>query len=313
MAWIEIRFDATLEAVDWVYTLLAPTTLVTQAPTIAPTPPAPPWACTLCLYWPADGQSGDRLTTLQRTLSSLQRTQLIGEFTTTRLAEKPMLAAHASPKLLGDRFTLLPADADLPQACDRLPLRLSHSLAFGSGLHPATVAMVRLIERHLCPGMATLDLGSGSGILSVAMARLGAQVTAMDNDAIAVQATRATGQLNGLTQSITVRQGSLGTGNDLGHWMGGEVGQVDGAILEETSQPVATYDLIAANILARIHIALAQDYSRALRRPGWLLTSGFTSDYADDITAALEGAGFEVGDREQIEDWVAISYTISQT
>ena len=98
--------------------------------------------------------------------------------------------------------------------------------------------------------MQVLNLGCGSGILSVALAKLGAGVLALDNDPAAVQAAKANVELNAVQQQVTVMQGSLGTGARLGHWMGwmalGEVQPIQGQ---------AAFDLIVANILARVHIA----------------------------------------------------------
>jgi ribosomal protein L11 methyltransferase len=167
-----------------------------------------------------------------------------------------------------------------------------------------------MLERHILPGMNVLDLGCGSGILSVAMAKLGANVLALDNDSVAVQATQDAVSLNGVEGQVTVMEGSLGAGSDLGHWMGRET-----LSNVPTINQAATFDLIAANILARIHVALADDFARSLRRTtaqtGFLITAGFTSDYKDDVSTALVESGLELVDCETLNEWVAFAHRLT--
>jgi ribosomal protein L11 methyltransferase len=211
---------------------------------------------------------------------------------------------------IGQRFVVLSEDvAYQPETTDTVPIRIKTSLAFGSGLHPATRLSLRLLERHMVPGMRVLDLGSGSGILSVAMAKLGAQVLALDNDSVAVEATQDAVERNGVAPQVRVMEGSLGSGSALGHWMGGEISdQIS------TVKAIAEFDLIMANILGRVHVALADDYRQALRQThaqgGKLITAGFTTDHEPEVTAALNAAGFTVIDSERFNDWVALAYQL---
>ena len=161
------------------------------------------------------------------------------------------------------------------------------------------------------PSMHVLDLGSGSGILSVAGAKLGATVLALDNDPIAVQSTQDAVYRNSVEAQVKVMAGSLGRGSELGHWMGGNT-MVD--VPSITS--ARSFDLIVANIFARIHITLIPDYQQALRysdaNGGILIAAGFTSDYEDTITTALQDGGFEVIDCEVFNEWVAIAYKLKR-
>jgi ribosomal protein L11 methyltransferase len=154
--------------------------------------------------------------------------------------------------------------------------------------------------------MHTLDLGSGSGILSVAIAKLGAQVLAVDNDPIAVQSTLDAVHRNNISAQVTVQQGSLGQGTQLGHWMGEKT---IGAV-----QPIdahAPFDLIVANILGRVHVTLAPDFRQALNPGGLLITAGFNTDYEEAVREALVAENFEAIACERDQEWVAGMYRLN--
>ena len=77
-----------------------------------------------------------------------------------------------------------------------------------------------------------------------------------------------------------------------------------------TFNPKASFDLIAANIFARVHIALASDFQKALRPSGLLIAAGFTDDRTSDVSDALEKVGFEVIETQRMDEWVAIAYRL---
>ena len=308
MPWTELSFNAIPAAIDWVRTLLATTDYaeeiyVAQAEDSA-------WAFAVCLYFPSAARR--QLEMVVDRLNPLYRTEQISA---PEIASVEQKRSPLDPHRVGDRFVVLAPEAVYaPEPTDIL-LRLGGTQSFGSGFHPATVLSLKLIERHILPKTIALDLGSGSGILSVAMAKLGAQVLALDNDRLAVQATQVAAIENGVASQIVARQGSLGSGNQLGHWMGEsslvEPSIESGEAGEETGEEA--FEAIAANLLARIHIALAPDYRRALRHagcPGLLITAGFTADYEGEVTAALAEVGFEAIDCERLEEWVAFAHRL---
>lgn len=323
MPWMELSLDTTHEAVDWVRTLLATTDYVSDVqvssyadshPNSVASDAIAPWAFTLCWHLPYDRRVRSRVEEIDQLLSPLHRTGLTTELEATVIDEKlDSNSGLTSPtQRIGQRFVIVPADApDYSGTTEEISLYLQPSLAFGSGLHPATILSLRLIERWVQPGMSALDLGCGSGILSVAMAKLGAQVLALDNDKVAVVATQDAVQRNNVTAQVTTQEGSLGRGSDLGHWMGG-------AIADEVPKirPESAFDLIVANILARVHVQLAADYRSALRqttqKPGLLITAGFTTDHEAEVVEALAQAGFAVVDSERQGDWVALAFTQHQ-
>ncbi|MCL6434107.1 MAG: 50S ribosomal protein L11 methyltransferase [Leptolyngbyaceae cyanobacterium HOT.MB2.61] len=318
MTWLELSVDATHEAVDWVRTLLSSTDYtsgleVTAYPQANPPDQnqeheQPQWTCTLRFYLPYNAQANSRLETIERLLSPLQRTGMIAELKAIPVAEKRSVveASRSLAHRVGQRFVILAENADYSDgSLNEIPIRLQKTLSFGSGLHPVTMLSLRLLERHINPAMHTLDLGCGSGILSVAIAKLGATVLAIDNDLVAVQATQDAVIRNGVEQQVTIMQGSLGQGSTMGHWMG--LRTIDPVPTIELSIP---FDLIVANILGRMHLALVQDYRSALgqatKNTGLLITSGFTTDYENEIDQALIEQGFELIDCERVNEWVAL-------
>lgn len=318
MSLMELSLDTTHEAVDWVCTLLADNIDMNDVhiSEYAEQHPSdltePHWSFTIRLYLPYDVHSRVRREKIVNLLSPLHRTGIATAVETTVVEEKFTGAAKPKPLVhrIGKKFLIVAPDAaDETEATDEVILKLKTSLAFGSGLHPATILALNLLERYIVPQMHVLDLGSGSGILSVAMAKLGATVLALDNDSIAVQATQDAVHRNGVEQQVTVIQGSLGSGSDMGHWMGGEVSTNVSKIEAKES-----FDIIVANILARVHIALAEDYQRSLRQTNpqarLLITAGFTTDHEEDVVTALTAVGFEVIDSERLNEWVALAYRL---
>lgn len=321
MEWIELSFEATSEAIDWVYTLLAGANYPGEIYIRELTAPSPDrsaqsdrlpseFAFSVYLYLP--NASHTDVEAISSLFSSLYRTGMITGPEQAVVEEKATSSelsnSHITP--IGKRFVVLPFEAPYqPESEQEILIRLKPTLAFGSGFHPATHLSLQLLERYVIPTMNVLDLGSGSGILSVAAAKLGAQVVALDNDRIAVESTRSAVELNGVASQVTVLEGSLGQGSELGHWMGGEVAET-ASRLEAHDR----FDLIVANIFARVHIALATDFRQALRcadQGRWLIAAGFTADYEPEITAAFEQAGFAVVECERLGEWVAISFRLT--
>ncbi|UBF23552.1 50S ribosomal protein L11 methyltransferase [Kovacikia minuta CCNUW1] len=312
MTWMELSLHAKHEAVDWIYTLLVEPDDASDLHLTKYTAPDPPprlepdqnsedWAFTLYLYLPNDGRMWERLEKIKQLLSSLSRTGLTTDFEAAIVEEKPAFKADVASLMhrIGHRFVVLSPDTPVQSNANEITIKLGTTRSFGSGLHPATILSLQLLERYVVPGMQVLDLGSGSGILSVAIAKLGAQVLAVDNDSVAVQATQDAVRQNHVEPQVTVMQGSLGKGTELGHWMGGNLPEPVSSI-----DPTARFDLIVANILARVHTTLAPDFYRSLRQTdahsGLLIASGFTTEYAESVTSAMKEVGFEAIDQNHL-------------
>jgi ribosomal protein L11 methyltransferase len=135
--------------------------------------------------------------------------------------------------------------------------------------------------------MTVLDVGSGSGILAIAAALLGSgPVTAVDIERVAVRATRENAERNGVADRIAVAEGSVGRGGPV----------------------VGTYDLVLANIIARVLIELAADLASATRPGGTLVLAGIIEGREAEVRSALDELGLELLRRAQEEDWVSLVY-----
>jgi len=290
---IELSLDATSEAIDWIRSLLA---TVSFTGDLQIETAQSPWAFHVRFYLPNDDRT--KVTQIEAALSSLHRTGMTTELEIAIVEQKS--ESSISVNHVGDRFVIV--NGNYQAQPNQIVLNIQDSLAFGSGFHPATILSLRLIERHITPPLEVLDLGCGSGILSIAMAKLGAQVYAIDNDAIAVEATQRAISLNSV--SARVDRASLGKGSDLGHWMGGKVSET------LSIEPAENFDVIVANVFARILINLSEDLKKALRPMGKLILAGFTIEYETELTETLTPLGFKLTDREQIGEWIAIVYQL---
>ncbi len=172
-----------------------------------------------------------------------------------------------------------------PDDADELAISLDPGQAFGTGQHPTTRLCLAAIERECEPGDAVLDLGTGSGVLALAAARLGAaRVDALDTDPDAVEAARENVRRNGLEGCVRVARGSLHP----------EHGAAD------------AYDFVAANISSGVVCELLPAIARALRPGGRAAVSGFMADRAQEVAAAARGAGLTEVAVEQDEEWCAV-------
>lgn len=156
-------------------------------------------------------------------------------------------------------------------------------MAFGTGTHPTTILSLQALERYLNSKDLVLDVGSGSGILSIAAAKLGAShVYAYDLDEVAVTSTQNNSTLNETDERITVQK------NDL---------------LKDVEQEP---DVIVSNILAEIIIQLTEDAFHLLKPNGLLITSGIIQRKKQEVLEDLTNKGFQIVETKDLEDWVSI-------
>ena len=163
-----------------------------------------------------------------------------------------------------------------------LIIELDPGMAFGTGTHETTAMCVTLIEKYYAGG-TLLDVGTGSGILAIAAARLGAKdVLAVDIDPDAVRVAIENVAHNGLADAVRVREGDLVKGLD------------------------ETFDFAVANILAPVIVMLAKPLKKHLNAGATFVCSGIISEAEGDVLAALKEAGYQVLEIEHKGDWVAI-------
>ncbi len=163
-----------------------------------------------------------------------------------------------------------------PRRAEWLDLVIEPGMAFGTGHHETTRLALRALAAAARPGMRVLDLGTGSGVLAIAAAKLGARVLALDIDPTAVAAARANAAQNRV--AIEVRRGSL----------------------EIAPGP---FDLVVANLYAELHAEFARGYAERLVPGGRALLTGVLTEKEALVAAALEDAGLRVRRREHEGEW----------
>ncbi|MBM3121230.1 MAG: methyltransferase [Chloroflexi bacterium] len=177
--------------------------------------------------------------------------------------------------------------------------------SFGTGAHPTTQMCLRLMEDLVEPGQVVFDLGSGSGILSIAAAKLGASaVVAADTDPRAEQATRANIESNQVEDTVQFRRGSWPVFLEpMGQSSG--PGRAPASGLSAGEVPKA--DLLVANILTSVHVeVLREGLARCVRPGGKLILSGIRFDGWSQIREAIEAAGLAVVEKRQMDVWLAV-------
>ena len=195
------------------------------------------------------------------------------------------------PQEIGKHLVVLPywlADA----AGDRSPVILDPGLTFGTGAHPSTQMVMEAMEELVVPGMTCLDLGSGSGILSITALRLGAaSAIGVDIDPKAEDIARENAGFNGFAApEFTALTGNV---------------TEDAALMEQLAG--RRYDLVLVNIVADVIIGLAPVLHRFLDENSTVICSGILDTRLDDVTAALEKAGLAITSRRSKEDWRCVT------
>ena len=187
------------------------------------------------------------------------------------------------------RFYVRPSWCERSQDCELIDLLIDPALAFGSGHHESTNMCLALLSELACDGMSALDVGCGSGILSIAMKKLGAKVSACDTDEQAVTATQQNAEKNG----VQIDQIWLGSVSSLG---------------EQSSSAAAQpqFDLVVANIIADVILILSADLKKALKPGGKLVLSGILEKYKDRIEQAFSDLNFVQMKKQN--DWLSFVY-----
>lgn len=249
----------------------------------------PPQCLTLRAYFPADDQAETTQAQLETALGHMRLmypmpTPLYRRVEAADWSEA--WKAHYEPLRIGKRLLIRPQWIDTPPAPGDIEIALDPGMAFGTGSHPTTQLCLQTLEDLLQPAQSVLDLGSGSGILSIAAAKLGArQVLALDVDAIAVDATRQNALANGVGQKVIAERGSYD------------------CLLGSARR----FDLVIVNILARIIIEMAKERLGEIVRPGGrAIFSGIIDSQADEVEDALRATGLLPYARRQMGDWLLV-------
>lgn len=295
--WLELAVEADLEAVEAVTEILA-----RVAPGGTSVEPGfqlvddglgaridPGALATIRAYVPVDDAADRAAAAVADALGHLQAFGLrpIGELHTRLVDEADWAEAwkeHFHVLHLGRRLVVKPSWRRHRRTGDEVVIDLDPGMAFGTGLHPTTRLCLQALEDRAGRGPLgrALDVGCGSGILSIAAVRLGAtRALGLDIDPAAIEATLANARHNRVGRRIRAREGTLPSDE-------------------------GPFDLVLANLVAGVLIEHAATLAAELVPGGTLIASGIFVDREVETRRALEGAGFHVRGRWHESDWVAL-------
>lgn len=191
---------------------------------------------------------------------------------------------YYNPVKISERFTIVPTWEDYtPVSSDELIIELDPGMAFGTGTHPTTVMCIQALEQIVKPGDLVVDVGTGSGVLSIAAALLEAKhIQALDLDEVAVNSARINVKLNKVQDRVDVSQGNL----------------LDG-VNEQA-------DIVVANILAEVIMRFTDDVATVVKPGGYFIASGIINPKKQDVKDAIIASGFTIEETILMEDWVAL-------
>ncbi len=226
---------------------------------------------------------------IERAVWAYSMLRPVGELEITTLAEQDY--ANAWKKFysvlhVGALMVIKPSWLEYAPQSDEIVIELDPGMAFGTGLHPTTRLCLAMLEKYVTRGIEVLDVGTGSGILAIGAAKLGARwIDARDIDPIAVETAQKNAAASNLSNVIQVSRASV------------------------TIEPQPhLYDMVVANIFADTIAELAPAMMSHLKRDGIFIGSGILVERAHLVENALSAQNMELIDKRQEEDWLVMVY-----
>jgi len=194
---------------------------------------------------------------------------------------------HFKSLEIGQRFLIRPSWEPEPVAPGKIVIELDPGAAFGTGMHTTTRLCLLRIEKHVKPGMSVLDLGTGSGILSIAAAGMGAEkVLGLDIDPLAVKSASKNVKVNEVEERVQIRKGSLS--------------------IRTTQKYRNAFDIVLANISPVAICSLAKNMARVMKPGGRLVVSGISTSGLDEVMISLAMADLKLEKVDRDGDWQAV-------
>lgn len=225
---------------------------------------------------------------IRTALWHLGQIRRVSDLTVTAIKEEDWANSwkdHFRAHRIGDHVVIKPPWQHYEAQHGEVVVEIDPGMAFGTGLHPSTKLSMLGVEQVVSEGDRVFDVGTGSGILAIAAIKLGAaSADAVDVETVAVRATRDNALRNDVAERINVELGSVGNGEPFG----GE------------------YDVVLANIIARILIELSEPLVQATRPGGKLVLAGIIESREKDVVDAFAALGAAIITRHQMDDWVCL-------
>lgn len=192
---------------------------------------------------------------------------------------------HFSILEIGKTLAIVPSWLKSKKVNRKIVIELDPGMAFGTGHHPTTRMCLEMLETLVKPYHAVLDLGCGSGILSIASAKMGSEkVIGIDNDETAIKVARENIKINGIGDSVSISNGSVPNKN-----------------IDKYSN-----DIVVANISSKVILDLSKEITEYLKPKGYLLISGFLDNTESEIIDVFKKLNLNVVSKLGTADWVAL-------
>jgi ribosomal protein L11 methyltransferase len=287
-------------------------------------------------YLPVDDRVGERAERLEQGIWHLGRLRRVEPLRQRTLSEDDWAHAwkrHFFVHRVGQRIVIVPSWRRHRASPEDVIIRLDPGMAFGTGLHPTTRLCLQALERSLGPGANVLDLGTGSGILAIAAARLGARrVLALDIEPVAVGVAQENVRRNRVARRVHVSEGSLPlptvaeqspgsaqavseAGEPWGDAVASSADRARPSFRRSGPQPAAArpvshmagpFELIIANISRSVILALLDHIAAALAPGGTVILSGLLEDALAEVIEAAQREGLATIETMQEGDWIAL-------
>ena len=240
-------------------------------------------------YFPEDEELMDKIKLIKQNIEMIPQYDVdggLGEVTLSEVYEsqwKDIWKKYYKPKKIGEKIVVKPTWEDYVQQEGDIVLELDPGMAFGTGTHETTAMCIEALEKYMKQEDTVLDVGCGSGILSIAAAKLGAKkAIGVDLDEMAIRVSNENTALNNVTDKVDIRHGNL---------------------LEVVDEKA---DIVVANIIAQIIKILAPDVKKSLKENGVFIASGIILDKIEFVTHSLEEQGFEIIELVTMGEWACI-------
>lgn len=192
---------------------------------------------------------------------------------------------YYKPIKIAERIVIKPSWEQYDAASDEIIIEMDPGMAFGTGTHETTRMCAQLLEKYITPGDTVIDVGCGTGILSIVAAKLGAEkITAVDIDEVAVRVTGENCLLNKVEEKVEAFRG----------------------ILDDVQK--VKVDIVVANIIANVIIEISEQIPEYLKPGGTMITSGIIKERKDEVMEAYLSKGFTCEEVLELGEWVAIVF-----